>query len=285
MKLSVGVLIALVVVLVAGNLVMFTVTEIEQAVVLQFGQPVRTITDPGLYFKLPNPIQDVAVFDKRLLEYDSAPEPIYTNDKKILVVDNYARWRIVDPLKFRETLLTEAGGRDRLDDIIYSELRKELGQHTLSEVVSENRQALMELVTQRSDEAGRDYGIAVVDVRIKRADLPPENETAVFNRMRAERAREAKAYRSEGEEEALKIRAETDLQAASIRAEAAEEAQRSRGQGDAEALRIYAAAYQGAEEFYGFTRTLEAYEASLKENATLVLPADSEFFRFLKGTP
>ena len=119
----------------------------------------------------------------------------------------------------------------------------------------------------------------------KRADLPPENEAAVFNRMRAERAREAKAYRSEGEEEALKIRAETDLQAASIRAEAAEEAQRTRGEGDAEALRIYAAAYQGAEEFYGFTRTLEAYEASLKENATLVLPADSEFFRFLKGTP
>lgn len=285
MKLSVGMLIALVVVLVAGNLVMFTVTEIEQAVVLQFGQPVRTITDPGLYFKLPNPIQDVAVFDKRLLEYDSAPEPIYTNDKKILVVDNYARWRIVDPLKFRETLLTEAGGRDRLDDIIYSEMRKELGQHTLSEVVSENRQELMDLVTQRSDEAARSYGIAVVDVRIKRADLPPENEAAVFNRMKAERAREAKAYRSEGEEEALKIRAETDLQAASIRAEAAEEAQRTRGQGDAEALRIYAAAYQSAEEFYGFTRTLEAYEASLKENATLVLPADSEFFRFLKGTP
>lgn len=284
MKLSVGVLIGLLVLLLAGNLVMFTVNEVEQVVVLQFGEVVDVITKPGLNFKLPDPIQKIVVFDKRLLEYDSNPEPIYTRDKKILVLDNYARWRIVDPQKFRETLLTEDEGLARLDDIIYSELRKELGQHTLSEVVAENREALMQLVAQRSNAAANGYGIEVVDVRIKRADLPPENEVAVFNRMRAERAREAKTYRAEGEEAALKIRAETDLQEVSIRAEAFEEAQGIRGQGDAEALRIYAAAYQGAENFYRFLRTLEAYEKSLDEKTTLVLPADSEFFRFLQGT-
>jgi modulator of FtsH protease HflC len=283
MKLSAGFLIALLLVLIGVNLVTFTVNEVEQAVVLQFGKAVRIITEPGLYFKLPDPMQVVTVFDKRLLEYDSAPEPVYTNDKKILLLDNYARWRIVDPQKFRETLLTEDEGLRRLHDIIFSELRKELGQHTLSEVVSENRQALMELVTERADIAARGYGIEVVDVRIKRADLPPENEAAVYNRMRAERAREAKAYRSEGEEQALKIRAETDLQAASISAEAFERSQGISGQGDAEALRIYAAAYRDAGEFYSFARTLEAYATALDENATLVLPADSQFFRYLKG--
>jgi len=283
MKTSAVVLVGLLVVLLVGNLILFTVTEVEQVIVTQFGRPVRVIKEPGLYFKYPDPIQKIIVYDDRLLDYDSKPEPIYTRDKKILILDNYARWRIVDPLRFREALLTVDGGLARLDDIIYSELRKELGQHSLSEIVSENREALMQLVTERSDQAARSYGIEVIDVRIKRADLPPENEAAVFNRMRAERAREAKAYRSEGEEAALKIRAETDLEAAQIRAAAFEEAQGIRGQGDAEALRIYAAAYRNAEGFYQFTRTLEAYEKAMDEKTILVLPADSEFFRFLKG--
>jgi len=283
MKASIGFLVALLVLLFAANMVMFTVNEVEQVVVVEFGNPVREIRDPGLYFKWPAPFQKIIVFDKRLLDYDSAPKPIYTNDKKILVLDNYARWRIVNPLRFRETLLTQAEGLARLDDIIFSELRKELGQHTLSEVVSENRETLMKLVTERSDAAARDYGIEVIDVRIKRADLPPENEAAVFSRMRAERAREAMTYRSEGEEEALKIRADTDLAAARIRAEAAEESQRIQGRGDAEAISIYASAYKNASKFYQFFRTLEAYEKSLNENTTLVLPAESEFFKYLKG--
>lgn len=284
MRLTVGILIGLLVLLLAGNLVVFTVNEVEQVVVLQFGEVVDVITEPGLNFKWPDPIQKITAFEKRLLEYDVAAKEIYTRDKKILLLDNYARWRIVDPQKFRETLLTEEEGLARLDDIIFSELRKELGQHNQSEVVSENREVIMELVTQRSDEAARSYGIEVVDVRIKRADLPTENANAVFNRMRAERAREAKGYRSEGEEAALKIRAETDLEAASIQAEAFEEAQGIRGQGDAEALGIYAAAYEGAEDFYQFLRTLEAYEKSLDEKTTLVLPANSDFFQYLKRT-
>lgn len=276
-------LVLILVALVVGNTVFFTVNEVEQVVVTQFGEPIRVISEPGLYYKMPDPIQKTTKFDRWLLDYDSNPEPIYTKDKKILVLDNYARWRIADPLVFMRALRTKAEGLARLDDIIYSEVRKELGQHTLSEIVSENREALMRLVTQRSDEAARSYGIEVLDVRIKRADLPPENEAAVFDRMRAERAREAKTYRSEGEEQALTIRAETDLEASRILAEAEEEAQRIRGQGDAEALRIYAEAYTGARKFYEFTRTLEAYEKALNEKTHIVLPADGDFFKLLKG--
>ncbi len=282
MRTAIGIVIAIVVTLFAANLMLFTVSEVEQVVVTQFGKPKRVITAAGLYYKLPM-IEKVTVFDRRLLDYDSAADPIFTKDKKILLLDNYARWRIVDPLLFMQALRTEDEALARLDDIVYSELRKELGQHELSEVVSENREAIMDTVAHRSAMAARVYGIEIIDVRVKRADLPPENEAAVYNRMRAERDREAKAYRSEGEEQALKIRAETDLESASIRAAAYEEAQGTRGKGDAEALGIYAAAYRNAEEFYEFTRTLEAYEISLDEKTILVQPADTDFFRFLKG--
>ncbi len=282
MRTAIGIVIALVVTLFAANLMLFTVSEVEQVVVTQFGKPKRVITAAGLHFKMPF-IEKTTVFDRRLLDYDSAADPIFTKDKKILLLDNYARWRIVDPLLFMQALRTEDEALARLDDIIYSELRKELGQHELTEVVSENREAIMDTVANRSAAAAVVYGIEIVDVRVKRADLPPENEAAVYNRMRAERAREAKAYRSQGEEQALKIRAETDLESASIRAAAYETAQGTRGKGDAEALSIYAAAYRNAEEFYEFTRTLEAYETSLDEKTILVQPASTDFFRFLKG--
>lgn len=264
-----------------ANTVFFTVNEWEQVVVTEFGQPQRVIKEPGLHLK--SPLEKIRVFEDWLLDYDSTPEPIYTKDKKILVLDNYARWRIADPLLFLQALRTEGEGLSRLDDIIFSEMRKELGQHTLSEIVSENREYLMGLVTERSDEAARSYGIEVVDVRIKRADLPPENEAAVFDRMRAERNREAMQYRSEGEEQALTIRAETDLEAAQILAEAEEEAQRIRGGGDAEALAIYAEAYNEGRKFYEFTRTLEAYETALDSKTKVILPADGDFFKLLKG--
>ena len=283
MRSAIGLVVVIVVTLFGANLVTFTVNEVEQVVVTQFGQPRDVITEPGLYLKLPDPIQKITVFDKRLLDYDSDADPIYTKDKKILLLDNYARWRIVDALLFMQALRTENEAQARLDDIIYSELRKELGQHDLAEVIATNREAIMDTVTVRSAAAALVYGIEIVDVRVKRADLPPENEAAVYNRMRAERAREAKAYRSEGEEQALKIRAETDLESASLLAEAYETAQGTRGQGDAEALGIYAAAYRGAEDFYEFTRTLEAYESALDEKTILVQPVGTDFLRFLKG--
>lgn len=283
MRTAIAIVVAIVVVLFGANLMLFTVNEVEQVVVTQFGDPKEVITEPGLYFKLPDPVQTVTVFDKRLLDYDSDADPIYTKDKKILLLDNYARWRIVDALLFMQALRTEDEALARLDDIIYSELRKELGQHELSEVIATNREAIMDTVAMRAAQAARVYGIEVVDVRVKRADLPPENEAAVYNRMRAERAREAKAYRSEGEEQALKIRATTDLESTTIRARAYETAEGTRGRGDAQALAIYAAAYRNASKFYEFTRTLEAYEKSLDEKTILVQPADTDFFRFLKG--
>ena len=265
------------------KLVSYTVTEVQQVVVTQFGEKIRVITEPGLYFKYPDPIQKTTYFDKWLLEYDAEPEQVFTRDKKMLVLDNYARWRIIDPYLFMQSLQTVDRALKRLRDIVKSELLKELGRHELSEVVALNRESIMELVTARCDSTARTFGIEILDVRVKRADLPPENEAAGFERMRAEREREAKGYRSEGEERALEIRADTDLEAAQIKAAAYEESQRIRGEGDAEALRIYAAAYTAAEEFYEFSRTLEAYEQALEENTGLGQPMDTDFFKYLQG--
>jgi membrane protease subunit HflC len=275
--------IVLIVALVLLSMVTFTVDEKETIVVTQMGKPVRTVTDPGLHYKLPFPIQSIHVFDDRLLEYDSAPTEIITKDKKNLVVDNYASWRIVDPLMFMQTVGTEAGAQSRLDDIIYSELRVELGSRDLLETVAESRAQIMEIVTEKCRPKGLEYGIDIVDVRIKRADLPEENEKFVFDRMRAERQRIASQYRSEGKEEATKIQAETDRDRTVILAEAYRKAQEIRGEGDAEAIRIYAEAYNRDPEFYSFTRTLEAYEKALRSKSVLILPTDSELLRLLEG--
>ena len=274
---------AAIAVLILLNMVLFAVDETEQVVVTQMGEPVRVVQKPGLYFKLPYPIQKVHVFEDRILEYDANPDQIYTQDKKNLIVDNYARWRITDPLKFMKALRTERGALSRLDDVVYSVLREELGQHTLSEVVSVNREALMVAVTERCNASAQGYGIEIIDVRIKRADLPRENEEAVFGRMRAERNREAMQYRSEGEEEALKVRAETDLGVAKISAGAYQESQKIKGEGDAEALTIYAQGYQQDPAFYEFTRTLVAYERAIDQNTVLVLPPETRFFQYLSN--
>ena len=281
MKGAVVTLVILIVLIIASSFVIYTVDEKEQVVITQVGEVVRVVKEPGLYFKLPFPMQKVNLFDKRILEYDADPKVIYTKDKKNLIVDNYARWRIADPKTFLEKIRTERSAQPRLDDIVYAALREELGKHTLIEVISEERKNIMETVTTLSRKNAQDYGIEVIDVRIKRADLPPENERSVFDRMKAERSRQAKQYRSEGEEEALKIRAQTDLDAATISAEAYKRAQEMKGQGDAEALKIYAQAYQRDPAFYEFVRTLEAYEVSIDANTVLVLPPESDFFRYL----
>ncbi|MFQ5912526.1 MAG: protease modulator HflC [Nitrospinota bacterium] len=259
---------------------LFTVQEYQQALVLQGGRPVRILKEPGLHGKIPI-LQNVEYFDKRVLEYDASARPIITKDKKTLVVDNYAKWRIIDPLKFRQAVRDERGAQSRLDDIIYSELRVDLARKDLIEIVATDRAKAMQLVTRRTDEKAREYGIQVVDVRIKRADLPPENEKAIFGRMKAERQREARKYRSEGQEEALKIRAQTDKEKAILLAEAYQKEQEVRGEGDAKAIVIYAEAFEQDSEFYGFLRTLEAYKKSLKTGTTLLLPPQSEFLEHL----
>jgi len=258
----------------------FTVDEKEQTIITQLGKFIRSVTEPGLHFKVPF-IQSVHKFEDRVLEYDAAAAKIITKDKKHLLVDNYARWRIVDPLKLYQTVRNESGGQARLDDIVFSEIREELARHTLTEIVSVNREAIMDDVGRQCDEKAREYGIQVIDVRVKRADLPAEVTHSVYARMMAERQRIAKKYRSEGEEEAVKIRAKTDKEKTILLAESYRQAEILRGEGDAEAIKVYAEAFEKDPKFYAFVRTLQAYEKSLRSDTTIVLPSDSEFFRYL----
>ena len=257
------------------------VDETEQIVILQFGKPVQTITDPGLNFKFPAPIQVSNSFDKRLLEYDVPPEEILSRDKKSLIIDNYVRWRIVDPLLFLQTVRAIPTAKTRLDDIVYSELRQELGNHDMAEIITETRELIMKKVTIASNEETSKYGIEVIDVRIRRVDLPQENEASIYARMEAERKRQANKFRSEGEEEAQKIRAATDRDKTVILAEAYKTAQQIRGEGEAEALDIYAESFSKDPDFYEFLRTLETYEKVIDKKTTLVLPGDSKLFKAL----
>ena len=257
------------------------VDETEQIVILQFGKPVQTITDPGLNFKFPAPIQVSNSFDKRLLEYDVPPEEVLSRDKKSLIIDNYVRWRIVDPLLFLQTVRAIPTAKTRLDDIVYSELRQELGNHDMAEIITETRELIMKKVTIASNEETSKYGIEVIDVRIRRVDLPRENEASIYARMEAERKRQANKFRSEGEEEAQKIRAATDRDKTVILAEAYKTAQQIRGEGEAEALDIYAESFSKDPDFYEFLRTLETYEKVIDKKTTLVLPGDSKLFKAL----
>lgn len=271
-------------VLIAGwNLATFRVSEWQQALVIRLGKPLEPMaTEPGLKFRVPF-IDNVVYFDKRLLDYDAPPREVLTVDKQQIVVDNYSRWRIVDPLRFYQTVRNEIGAQSRLDDILYSNLRENLGRHTLREIVSDKRSELMVQVAERSDAKMRDFGIAVADVRIKRVDLPEKNQENVFNRMKTERERQAKKFRAEGEEEAHKIRSEADKEVEIIMAEARRDAEILEGEGDATAVKIFADAYSRDPEFYRFVRTLEAYRRSLGEETTIVLSPDSDFFRMLKA--
>ncbi len=280
MKKGTLLIVLIVAILFLANLSLFIVDETKQAIVLQFGKPIRAIKDPGLNWKLPF-IQNVVFFEDRLLVYDAAPTEIITKDKKTLIVDNYARWKIVDPLKFLQTVRDLNGAQARLDDIIYSELRVDLGLFDMSEIVSERREGIMKRVTEISNEKASIYGIEIVDVRIKRVDLPPENEKFIFDRMRAERERIAKQYRAEGQEESAKIIAETEREKTVILAEAYKTAQILKGEGEAESIRIYAESFNQDPEFYKFYRTLEAYTKTFKDKTTVLLSTDSEFLKYI----
>lgn len=277
-KFSIGILV-LVALFALSTMIM--VDETEQIVILQFGKPIRTIKEPGLNWKFPAPFQTSNSFEKRLLEYDVPPEEILSKDKKSLIIDNYVRWRIVDPLLFLQTVRAVPTAKTRLDDIVYSELRQELGTHDMVEIITETRELIMEKVTKASNEETSKYGIEVIDVRIRRVDLPRENEASIYARMEAERKRQANKFRSEGEEEAQKIRAATDRDKTVILAEAYKKSQMIRGEGEAKALDIYAASYSKDSDFYEFIRTLETYEKVIDKKTTLVLPGDSKLFKGL----
>lgn len=272
---------ALPIVTLIGLSSIFIVDETQQVVILQLGKPVKTVLEPGFNYKLPFPFQEKIVFDDRLLEYDSPPEAILSRDKKSLIVDNYVRWKIVDPLQFLKTVQAIPTAKSRMDDIVYSELRRELGTHDMVEIITENREEIMDVVTKASNMATLSYGISVIDVRIRRVDLPSENEESIYARMEAERKRQANKFRSEGSEEAQKIKAATDRDKTIILANAYKEAERIRGEGDAKAVQIYAKSYSSDPKFYEFVRTLDAYKKVVDDNTTLVLPSNSKLFKLL----
>ncbi|MDX8377329.1 MAG: protease modulator HflC [Mariprofundales bacterium] len=265
------------------SLTAFVVDERQQAMVLKFGKPQKVIQDTGLHFKLP--WENVKLFDSRLLVSDSAPNEVITKDKKSIIVDNYTRWRILDPLLVYQNARDEDGIAMRMEDVVRGKVRELLGQHTLAEIVSGGEQEnlrvkLMQSIQKRANEAVKEFGIEVVDVRIKRAELPQENSEAVFQRMKAERQRKAKEYRSEGEEVAREIRAEADKERKTLVAEADKKAEIIHGSADAEAIKIYLSAHTQDPEFYAFMRSLEAYRNSVGENTRIILSPDSEFFSF-----
>ena len=319
-------------VLIVASSTVYTISETQQAVITQMGKPVKIIvgsTRPGeidedalvrvqawneqqpkqvtvtagagLRVKTPF-TQSLKVFEDRVLENDSAPTDVVTKDKKHMVVDNYATWRIHNPLLFLQTVRTENGAQARLDDIIYSVIREHLGRNDLVEIVrssndpiqtterhefepiKKGREEIMKEITFLANEKAEEYGIELLDVRIKRADLPEENAQHVYGRMRAERERIAKKYRSEGEEEARKIRAETDKQRKIILADAYKKAEKIKGDGDAKAIRIYAEAYSKDPEFFRLFRTLEAYPEVFggPQKTKFIMTTDSEFNKYLK---
>ncbi|MBW8065562.1 MAG: protease modulator HflC [Nitrospira sp.] len=273
-------LVLVVVLLIVGAQTVFIVGEWEQAIIIQLGKFKRAIQEPGLNWKIPF-VQTAITLERRILASDAEPAEYLTMDKKRVVVDHVTRWKIQDPLLFYKTVRNEAGARARLDEIVFSELRAELANREFASIIANEREPAMEAVAFRSSEKAKEFGIDVVDVRVKRADLPNEVQESVYARMRAERQRISKRYRSEGAEESAKITATTDKEKTIILAKAYEESQRRRGEGDAEATAIYGEAYGEDPEFYSFVRSLEAYDKFLSKKTTILLPQDSRLLRYL----
>jgi membrane protease subunit HflC len=273
----------IVIVLLLGALYssVYTVDQTERAVLVQLGRPAEETIGPGLHIKIPI-IQKIIHFENRLLDYDVPRTEILSADKKYLTIESYAKWRVVDPLKFYTTMRDIEGALLRLGDVIDSEIRMELGRRMMIDILSKPRIDMMDAVKKRSNEWARNCGISVIDVRIKRIDLPPQNQQAVYARMKAERDRQARQYLAEGQEEAIKIKAAADSERTVILAEAYRKADWIRGQGDAEAARIYAEAFAQDPEFFDFTRTLEASRNALQDQSILVISPEYEFLRFMK---
>lgn len=261
----------------------FTVSETEQVLLTQFGEPRGVVRDPGLHFKVPF-IEDVHRMDKRILDLDPSAEEVLLSDQKRLVVDAFARYRITDPLLFYKTVRTEDTAGSRLGNLVISAMRRVLGNVDLKTVLSEGRVTAMgEIRNQVNEEASR-FGIDVVDVRIGRADLPEATIQSVFDRMRSERQREAAEFRAQGQQMAQETRAKAERERTVVLAEAEKTAQVTRGEGDREAISIQAEAFGKDPEFYAFYRSLEAYRRGLAgDGTTFVVSPDGDFFKYFKG--
>ena len=275
------VVVALILAAVSGSL--FTVNQTQQALVLQFGEPKRTIQEPGLAFKLPF-IQDVTYYEKRVLSLiPQDAEEVILADQKRLQVDAYARYRIEDPLLFYQTVRNERGARGRLEAIIDSSVRRALGRETLASILTGQRNDITRSIGEEANASVASLGIKIIDVRLRRADYPTATSQNIFNRMKSEREREAKEFRATGEEEAQKIRADAEKTRTVILSEAQRESQEIRGAGDSQAIQIYADSFGQDADFFAFYRSMEAYRKSMNNNGTsLVLSPDSSFFRFFK---
>ena len=259
---------------------LFTVYQTRQALVVRLGQPVRVITNPGLNSKIPL-VDSVINIDKRILDLENPAQEVIASDQKRLVVDAFARYRIKDVLKFYQTVGTVDGANSQLSILLNSALRRVLGEATLTQVVRDQREHLMARVREQLDNEAQGYGISVVDVRIRRADLPEQNSQAVYQRMQTERQQEAAQYRAEGAQKAQEMRAKADRDVTVLLAEAQSKGERTRGEGDGERNRIFADAYGRDPDFFAFYRSMQAYEAGLRSNDTrMLLKPDSEFFRF-----
>ena len=275
------VVVALILAAVSGSL--FTVNQTQQALVLQFGEPKRTIQEPGLAFKLPF-IQDVTYYEKRVLSLiPQDAEEVILADQKRLQVDAYARYRIEDPLLFYQTVRNERGARGRLEAIIDSSVRRALGRETLASILTGQRNDITRSIGEEVNASVASLGIKIIDVRLRRADYPTATSQNIFNRMKSEREREAKEFRATGEEEAQKIRADAEKTRTVILSEAQRQSQEIRGAGDSQAIQIYADSFGQDADFFAFYRSMEAYRKSMNNNGTsLVLSPDSSFFRFFK---
>ncbi|WP_439541116.1 protease modulator HflC [Hyphomicrobium sp.] len=261
----------------------FIVHQNEQALVLEFGKPKRVVQQPGLHWKLPL-VETVDIFDKRILDIDTQTQEVTASDQKRLLVDVFARYKIVDALKFYQTLRDERQVRSRLGPIVESAMRRALGSSTFQDVVRDKRELLMKQILKNVNDEGEDFGLQVVDVRIKRADLPEQNQKSVFDRMRAERQREAAEFRAQGTGEASRIRGTADRDVTIIKAEATRKGEELRGEGEAQRNSIFAAAFSQDPDFFGFYRSMQAYEQGLQPNGTkFVLSPDSEFFEYFKN--
>ncbi len=274
--------ILLAVVALFGASSLYTVHQTQQALVLQFGEPKGVVSTPGLHAKLPF-IQNVVYVDKRILQVDGAAAQIIAADQKRLVVDAFMRYRITDPLLFYQAVRTQQTAEARLQTILDSTLRQTLGRVPLLAIVGDQRTAVMAEATRITSEQALSFGIQVVDVRIKRTDLPEENTQAIYARMRTDRERDARELRAQGAEEALRVRAGADRERTVLIAEATRTSEILRGDGDAIAIKVYADAFGQDVEFFTFYRSMQAYREALPNNTTMVLAPDSEFFRYFRS--
>lgn len=262
----------------------FIVTQTQQALIVQFGAPQWIVSEPGLHFKLP--YQNVYFFERRLLNLDAKSEEIIAQDKKRILVDAFARWRIVDPLLFYQTLVNQDTAETRLTPVLSSNIRRALGARNFAAMLSGERAGLMHQIRDNMNQDVKDYGIKIVDVRIRRADLPPENSHAIYDRMRKERQREANEFRAEGDETAQRVRARAEREVTVIKAEATREAAILHGQGDAEKTRVLGDAYNQDPKFFAFYRAMRAYQDSLSgDNTTVVLSPKSDFLKYFGEGP